>query len=712
MATVVCSTGTGVSSYVLHANFSVTPDPYPSGATITTSGKTVANVVNNSYVTIRANEVTLGSSYTYPVNVYKSTDGKNWTYVEYLQSTYVDVYVGSGTTYIRVGPATARQVSSTVICSTSTGVSSYVVHADYSVTPDPYPTGATVTSSGKTLANVVSGSTIVIRASETSLSSGYTFPVTVYKSSNGTSWSNLGNLTSGSSVTTTVSGTVYIRVGPATSSGYKYRVVVYGRQGDYGGTSETKYYPSSSTWYTSSTAANPTFSLSNVSLTSPTNYGLLGYAYNSTPTSGETLYTSSITVSSSTSGTVNNIHAVWGRYYYRVRYFLQDGSGESYYYPSAGSAFSVSGSPTFYLSNLPTPTRSGYEFVGWAYGSAPSAGETAYTSTIQLSVTSTDSSSPTICNIHAVWRQLNGWRVHAFGSGGSTSGGDTEYYYPSSNSFNYTSATTVTFNLNSLPLFQKDGYQLLGWAYGSAATVGETYYTTSITVDASASGATTNIHAVWVEKNKYRVHAFGNGGTYNGSSDVYLPSSSSWYMTTSTSPQFSIYHIPQFTNGRRFLRGWAYGSTPSAGETIYSSTIQLDASESGTVNNIHAVWGDAISHFYWMGNDSSDNASFVVGLRRIMTSDMWNSFADKVEELANACGASVSVSRVISGNKMMASQYNGAVDALASIKSILGGTTSIPSKVTANVTQIKASQFNGSGSLKSALNGLIDRYNS
>lgn len=96
MAIVYCAIDTGVQSYVLHAN--------PSGATIT-SFTVLRNVVNNSSVTVRANELSLSSGYTTPVNVYKSSNGSTWEYVDFLQSGTVSVNVGSGSIYIKVGPA-------------------------------------------------------------------------------------------------------------------------------------------------------------------------------------------------------------------------------------------------------------------------------------------------------------------------------------------------------------------------------------------------------------------------------------------------------------------------------------------------------------------------------------------------------------------------------------------------------------------------------
>lgn len=104
MAIVYCAIDTGVQSYVLHAN--------PSGATIT-SFTVLRNVVNNSSVTVRANELSLSSGYTTPVNVYKSSNGSTWEYVDFLQSGTVSVNVGSGSIYIKVGPATQQSTERT-----------------------------------------------------------------------------------------------------------------------------------------------------------------------------------------------------------------------------------------------------------------------------------------------------------------------------------------------------------------------------------------------------------------------------------------------------------------------------------------------------------------------------------------------------------------------------------------------------------------------
>lgn len=120
MATLICTRGIGVTSYTVHASYSVSPDPYPSGAIINSYSKTLENVSNNTTVTIYAARTTddcikFRDGYGFPVNIYTSSDGTNWDYVDYLQSSYVTFNSGSGTTYVRVGPATENSSTSYTI---------------------------------------------------------------------------------------------------------------------------------------------------------------------------------------------------------------------------------------------------------------------------------------------------------------------------------------------------------------------------------------------------------------------------------------------------------------------------------------------------------------------------------------------------------------------------------------------------------------------
>ena len=206
----------------------------------------------------------------------------------------------------------------------------------------------------------------------------------------------------------------------------------------------------------------------------------------------------------------------------------------------------------------------------------------------------------------------------------------------------------------------------------------------------------------------YNVHAFGNGGLTNvGESSIYWPTSG-YFKADDSVFNFPLSRIQQFTRtGYRFL-GWAYGANPSAGETYYTDAIQLSASVSGTTNNIHAVWGEQISPFYWFGNETTDANNIQSGKTRTMTATMWDSFADTVDMLASICGVTVSISRPSSGSRMNASQYNTAVTALTTIKNSRTSfrNVTLPSAVSSG-SSITAAQFQGTGSIKGALNAMI-----
>lgn len=696
----------------------------------------------------------------------------------------------------------------TVVFKLGTGVSKYKAHAYFSVSPDPYPNGVTV-SGTTTVDNVTAGSSVTIRASEVTTSSGYALPADVYYSSDGTNWNYIDYLqsTSVSYEIPRTARTVYIRVGPATKTAttYKYRVKVNGNQSAYGGTTQTKYYPSSSTWYETTSSSNPYFNLSNVSLTAPTNYALLGFSYASG--SDTKIYTDKIQVSSTTTGDTTTIKAIWGKYYYVVNYYLNDGSGTYKTYPTSGTLPSTTKSPTFYLSNLKVPEREGYIFEGWAYDNK--SGSKVYTSTIELSALSTDASNPTknsvyavwtqekkyrvsvyfnggtygnestwhypsssgwqyvtadsvnyplgniphptrtgykflgwaknrdpssgepvltqyvtitpttngtIQYLHAVWEQLKGYRVHALGNGGTSPNGSTEIWSPSYDEYSYSEETLVDFDLKRLPEFTKPGYNFLGWAYRATLQPGERYFppTDTMPVDAAIGGTITNIYAVYEERYRYNLKLFGNGGvTSSGATYAFSPGEGSYYFADDIQTNFNLNLLANaFTNGKKHLIGWGYGSSPPAdGEDPITGTIIVNASETGATTNIHAIWSEDLPLFYWNGSDTQDNNLIVRGKQRIMTAAMWNSYLDAVRSLATGCGASVTLTNVSQGSEMKASSFNQVVDALQAIKTKLGSRATLPSKVTAGTTGILASQFNGTTSIKGALNRMIGEFN-
>lgn len=182
MATLICSVDEGVLNYKVHVAFSVSPDPYPSGATVGSYGKTLDNVKNNATVTIKASETTCRSNYTFPVYVYtKTSSSAAWSKVDYLQSGTVTFSAGTGTKYVKVGPATKGSGGGTTTYNTNNiyfrcgdGINSYKMNYDGSTSTSN--TSNSITSSvTSTVLAVRSGTNAVLNIY--SVASGYVQPI-------------------------------------------------------------------------------------------------------------------------------------------------------------------------------------------------------------------------------------------------------------------------------------------------------------------------------------------------------------------------------------------------------------------------------------------------------------------------------------------------------------------------------------------------------
>lgn len=343
MATLYCRLGTGVSSYVVHVSYSVSPDPYPNGATVTTS-KTLSNVTNGATVTIRANETVCESGYTFPVYVYTSTNGSTWTQVDYLQSGTVTFSAGTGTKYVRVGPATkgSSYTSNPIYFRTGTGVSSYTMQYANSTS-----TGLTDSITGRN-----SSTTLYVRDStnasllRVSYEDGYGAPYyfVEYTSS---SFSTVKK--------TFTEGDAYVY-----SSGTRYIKLFATKQVTY---VSVKYYKNGGTWSSGSDPYTDTIESGSYSSTatpsgkvSRTNYRLLGWSTSSTATSA----TYGTNEAIGPLGTNLTLYAVWEE----LPYITLD-AGDGRFGTDRYAYFHIEYGGYVYFSRY-TPTRSGYKLLGWS----------------------------------------------------------------------------------------------------------------------------------------------------------------------------------------------------------------------------------------------------------------------------------------------------------------------------------------------------------
>ena len=502
----------------------------------------------------------------------------------------------------------------------ASSLKSVTVHANNSYYPKTFSPGT------HTLSNLPSSGNIwIVPANDVTFASGYGSPVNVTTQNPSGSWKldndNYISITNGRSITLT--GTQ-----SGSSGSYKVKVVLGA------GITQVAYVANS----TNLTNANTSYSDFTV------NVGKGGYLYIGIARYTEN-YTYPVTASASSgtsSWTVVNANGVYAdqkisapssagtrtvtltatqdiKYYYKVHAFANGGyfssSTETDYY----TLLAATREKTFYfdLSTLTTPKRAGYTFKGWGYTSNAT---TYYTDTIQITVTSTSSSSPTIYNLYAFWEK-------------------TEY----------------------------NAYVKLGAGISSAM----------VQVDG-------------VSKVDIRDSAY-HRVVVNRTSTITIASIG---LKSGYGPPYTV----------KFYAS-ASATTPSSSLSSSGTTVSYDY----TINRVYAeitASKGTIDLFYW--NSASTDASLIAKGQPIsnMTAARWNRFKAKIAELAAAEGGSYSYSTVAKGDTFYATEFNSVRTAIMN----RSGYGTLPAPQSSG-NAVKAALFEGSGSLKTALNAAITHYN-
>ena len=517
MATLYCRLGTGVSQYVVHTSYSTATDPYPNGATITTS-RTLSYVKDNSTVTIRASETVCESGYTFPVYVYTSTNGSSWTQVDYLQSGTVTFNAGTGTKYVRVGPATAGTTSYKVKVVLGSGIKQVGFGVNTSVSSNVASTDFTV--------DVGAGGRLYINIA--SYEDGYTYPVIATPSS-GSAW----------------------------------------------------------------TVVNAN--------------GVYNDHYISAPSSPGTR---TVTLSATYAPT----------YYYQMHADANGGQfadGTTAWASSVLSTRGSGGAVNYDVSNFPTPIRGGYTFVGW--GSSAGA-TTTYDGTVSFVTNATSSSSPKSVTVYAVWKKTE-----------------------------YTCYIKLGAGINSASVYV-DGTL-------KSDIRDKVYHTITVNYD-----STIMVSSIAKVTGYARPYIF----------KFYQTSTS----TTPTSTLERDTDTPSYT----------YSTS-----RFYAEIIATKSS---------------IDLFYWT-NATWDAANIAKGQPiSNLTAGRWNNLLAKIKELAEAEGGSAPYTGVSSGATIYAATFNAARSAISNRT----GYGTLPSAQEKG-DEVKAALFEGTGSLKSAINAAINHYN-
>ena len=303
------------------------------------------------------------------------------------------------------------------------------------------------------------------------------------------------------------------------------------------------------------------------------------------------------------------------------------------------------------------------------------------------------------------------YNVHVFANGGKFSDGSSDYYTGVASS----STVSIEYSLVGLEKPTRAGYTFLGWGYSSNASQ---YYTDTITISATSqsSGNPTiyNIYAIWeaIEYNAYVKLGAGISSAMvqvDGVSKVDIRDSEYHRVVVNLTSTITITSIGLKSGYEKPYIVKFYTSstatTPTSTMSSSDDTVSYDYTTSRVYAEIMATKGN-IDLFYW---DSASTDSLLIANGQPisnMTAARWNRFKAKIAELAAAEGGSYSYSTVASGDTFYATEFNSVRTAIMN----RSGYGTLPAPQSSG-NAVKAALFEGSGSLKTALNAAITHYN-
>ena len=395
-------------------------------------------------------------------------------------------------------------------------------------------------------------------------------------------------------------------------------------------------------------------------------YELVGWATDSSATTAGWGTNDSI---GPLSGNIS-VYAVWRKIRFTITFYANGGSWSSGSDPYTESVESGS------YASTETPSgrvyRSGYRLLGWSTSST--ATSATYSTNEAIGPLGASIS------LYAVWEE-NPYITLDAGEGRF---GTDRYVY-----FHIDYGGHVYFS-NYNPT--RAGYTLIGWSATSGAT-SPTYGPTDYV--GPLYGSSYKFYAVW-QQSTATITLNGNGGKWDDATGIIQ-------LTRNVGDVLNFGSYSSLTRAGYTLLGWSANSTATSATYGVNGTVDVGASDA----TYYAVWQKiTIDLFYW--NSASTDASLIAAGQPIsnMTAARWNRFKAKIAELAEAEGGSYSYSTVASGNTFYATEFNSVRTAIMN----RSGYGTLPAAQSSG-DAVKAALFEGSGSLKTALNAAITHYN-
>lgn len=365
------------------------------------------------------------------------------------------------------------------------------------------------------------------------------------------------------------------------------------------------------------------------------------------------------------------------------------GGSQDYYAPSSSTWYtSNTVSNTFNLNTLPTPICVYYKFIGWAYTNTTDTSQ-AHTGEVAVSGT-TDGK---VTNFYAVWSLAPTIVLSANGGVFQDTQSTTREYLKQTpgNAFYFSGPSG---------LVTRTGYKLLGWSANNTATTAAYDPDGWVTV---GNSTVQRYYAVW-QKSEATITLYGNGGLWGG--NLQYRSFKKEVGDVINLADYGPNGTPPLGRAYYSLVGWSTSSTGTAAWGV-NGTITVGATDA----SYYAIWEPHIELFYWDGGTGSTDSSIIAkGLPVTnLTASRWNRFKKKINEITQAqTGKAWSYTTTSSGDSITAIEVLNARNAIAA----LNGNVPLPTAAQlATGKKILANYFNGSGSLKAALNIVISNYN-
>lgn len=305
------------------------------------------------------------------------------------------------------------------------------------------------------------------------------------------------------------------------------------------------------------------------------------------------------------------------------------------------------------------------------------------------------------------------YQMHADANGGQFADGTTAW--ASSVLSTRGSGGAVNYDVSNFPTPIRGGYTFVGWGSSAGATTtydGTVSFVTNATSSSSPKSVT--VYAVW-KKTEYTCYIKLGAGI--NSASVYVDG------VLKSDIRDKVYHaiavnfnstvtVKGIAKATGYARPYIFRFYANSTATTPTTTLERDTDEPSYTYSTSRFYAEIIATkssidlFYW--NNSTWDAANIAKGQPIsnLTAGRWNNLLAKIKELAEAEGGSAPYTGVSSGATIYAATFNAARSAISNRT----GYGTLPSAQEKG-DEVKAALFEGTGSLKSAINAAINHYN-